>query len=179
MLKKHMLLEDQLWLTVGNKEASRNPHQSEVHWPPSTSGIDYTPFGFSPFPTGSADMSQDDKQPFFLSFIKGNISRCAGCGLKDLRQIDGRPHPPPGDLCLQQKDNVLFENPKSGKYQLSKELRNVYYYARVFFCVTKKYPDFSPWDLKVPSDIKHATQKLMYISQRISLLFFRVSFAVT
>ena len=142
MLKKHMLLEDQLWLPVSNKEASRNPHQSEVHWPPSTSGIDYTPFGFSPFPTGSADMSQDDKQPFFLSFIKGNISRCAGCGLKDLRQIDGRPHPPPGDLCLQHKENVLFENPKSGKYQLSKELRNVYYYARFFFLRYKEVSRF-------------------------------------
>ena len=47
---------------------------------------------FSPFPTGSAGLSQDDKQPFFLTFVKGNISRCAGCGLKDLRQIDGRPY---------------------------------------------------------------------------------------
>ena len=139
MLKRHILLEDQLWLPVSNNEASRNPHQSEVHGPPSTSGIDYTPFGFSP---GSADMSQDDKQPFFLSFIKGNISRCAGCGLKDLRQIDGRPHPPPGDLCLQHKENVLFENPRSGKYQLSKELRNVYYHARLFFLRYKEVSRF-------------------------------------
>ena len=29
--------------------------------------------------TGSAGLSQDDKQPFFLTFVKGNISRCAGC----------------------------------------------------------------------------------------------------
>ena len=69
------------------QEASRNPstsHRSEIHGPPSTppgGGIDYYAI-FSPFPTGSAGLSKNDKQPFFLTFVKGNISRCAGCGLK-------------------------------------------------------------------------------------------------
>ena len=44
--------------------------------------------------------------PFMLMFIKGNISRCAGCGRKDLRNSTGKVHPPSGDLCLLHKEFV-------------------------------------------------------------------------
>ena len=72
--------------------------------------------------------------PFFLTFVKGNISRCAGCG-KDLRALDGKPHPPPADLCIQHKE-FIFENPHTTVKQQSQEQRNVYYHA--FRCVQTK-----------------------------------------
>jgi len=38
--------------------------------------------------------------PYFLTFVWGNISRCAGCGTQNLRSPNGKPHAPPEDLCL-------------------------------------------------------------------------------
>ena len=38
---------------------------------------------------------------------------------------DGKPLPPPDDLVVQHKEYVLLQNPKSGIFQLSRELRNV------------------------------------------------------
>ena len=57
--------------------------------------------------------------PFYLVFVKGNISRCAGCGKRDLRDPDGKVHLPPDDLCLQRKEFVTFENPHTGLHQKS------------------------------------------------------------
>ena len=74
-----------------------------------------------------------EKQPFILAFVRENISQCIGCGLKDLRQIDGNPHPPPGDLCIQHKENEVVAN-----YQLSKDLRNVYI-MHDFFALSRLY----------------------------------------
>ena len=38
--------------------------------------------------------------PFHLVFVKGYIiiSKCGDCGKKDLRDLSGKPHPPPEDL---------------------------------------------------------------------------------
>ena len=79
------------------------------------------------------DIVQDTQSsivPFILTFVKGNISRCAGCGRKDLRDTNGKVHPPPWDLCLLHKEFVTFENPHTGARQKSLERRNVYYHAR-------------------------------------------------
>ena len=35
------------------------------------------------------------EEPFVLLFVKGNISRCSGCGKKDLRTPQGKPHSAP------------------------------------------------------------------------------------
>ena len=59
-----------------------------------------------------------------------------------MRGSDGKPLAPPGDLVLQHKEQVLFQNPKTGNFQLSYDLRNVYYHAR-FECVRRKYPTFN------------------------------------
>ena len=67
--------------------------------------------------------------PFLLVFVKGNISRCAGCGKKNLCDISGKVHPPPHDLCLMHKEFVTFENPNTGLHQTSQERRNVYYHT--------------------------------------------------
>ena len=58
------------------------------------------------------------------------ISKCGGCGKKDLRDLCGKPHPPPEDLYLQHKEFVMFDNPHTGVRQRSHDQRNVYYHAR-------------------------------------------------
>ena len=80
---------------------------------------------------------------FWLMFLSGNISRCQGCAGKIMRGIDGKPLPPPDDIVLQHKEQVLFQNPKTGLFQLSHDLRNVYYHARLP-CVMKKFQSFQP-----------------------------------
>ena len=52
-----------------------------------------------------------DQDTFWLQFVRGNISRCSGCGKRDLRGEDGRPKPLPYDICIQHKEHVIFENP--------------------------------------------------------------------
>ena len=78
----------------------------------------------------SAEMQECEETPFYLVFVKGNISKCGGCGKKDLRDLSGKPHPPPEDLCLQHKEFIMFDNPHTGLRQRSHDQRNVYYHAR-------------------------------------------------
>ena len=74
--------------------------------------------------------------PFWICFAKGNISRCNGCKGRIGRL------PPPGDIVLQHKERVLFLNPNTGVYQLSRDYRNVYYHA-LNSCVAPHFSDFS------------------------------------
>jgi len=92
---------------------------------------------------------------FPIVFVKGNISRCTGCGVCNLRSEDGKPHPPPYDLCLQHKEYVVFANPRTDSHQISSDLRNVYYHAHKR-CVEIKHPKFDPaTDLKIYNDVKN------------------------
>ena len=92
---------------------------------------------------------------FWLHFVKGNITRCNGCGKRDLRDVlTGKPKKPPHDLCLRHKEYVIFENPHTGKHQMSADLRNVYYHASVG-CVTQKFRNFNPKsNVKVSKEVK-------------------------
>ena len=93
---------------------------------------------------------------FFIVFVKGNISRCAGCEVRNLRTEDGKPHQPPYDLCLLHKEHVVFANPRTGSHQMSSDLRNVYYHDHRR-CVEMKYEDSDPeTDLKIYSDVKES-----------------------
>jgi len=83
----------------------------------------------------------DSNYLFWITVVCGNISRCQGCTDKILRDPNGKPLPPPDDIVLQHKEQVLFNNPNTGLFQLSKDHRNVYYHARKS-CVSKKYPTF-------------------------------------
>ena len=75
----------------------------------------YSPFVYAPFSIGTTPSQKVPQQmPFWIVFIKGNISRCAGCGLRNLKNTDGSPLQPPSDICLQHKEYVLFENPHTG-----------------------------------------------------------------
>ena len=80
---------------------------------------------------------------FWIVFVSGNISRCQGCANKIMRNADGKPLPPPNDLVVQHKEQVMFTNPNTGKYLMSREHRNVYYHARVN-CIRQKFPSFTP-----------------------------------
>ena len=121
--------------------------------------LPYSPVVFAPLivPTATNIMSPCTSKvdsPFWLTFVKGNISRCAGCDKRNLRGEDGKRHEAPHDLCVQHKEQVMFQNPRSGNYQLSKDLRNVYYHANKL-CVMAKSPNFNPLtDLKVSKDVR-------------------------
>jgi len=68
---------------------------------------------------------------FWFVFVSGNIARCQGCSGRIMRDAGGKPLPPPNDLVIQHKEQIMFNNPNTGKYQLSRDYRNVYYHARV------------------------------------------------
>ena len=96
----------------------------------------------SPTPSTSGTASViDPNYLFWIVILSGNISRCQGC--KILRNSDGKALPPPNDLVVQHKEQVLLNNPKTGMYQLSSDHRNVYYHVRLS-CVRQKFPSFNP-----------------------------------
>ena len=103
-------------------------------------------YNHSPQPSASTSPSPSVIDPnylFWVVLLSGNISRCQGCLGKISRSSDGKVLPPPDDLVLQHKEQVLFNNPKTGMYQLSRDYRNVYYHARLS-CVKRKFPTFQP-----------------------------------
>ena len=70
-----------------------------------------------------------------------------------IRGEDGRPKPPPYDLCIQHKEHVLIETPHTGMYQMSANLRNVYNHARLQ-CVTQKNVHFNPGSALKSQEVK-------------------------
>ena len=93
----------------------------------------YTPLFYAPLYLSGETQSparKEHEDPLNLTFVRGNISRYAGCKKRNLQTPDGALHPPPNDLCLQHKEFVLFKNLHTGLHQLSHDLRNVYYHAQ-------------------------------------------------
>ena len=115
------------------------PSATNVSMPYSP--IVYTPFSplvqhnSSPLHQSQPQSSQlhqshsQPRNPFWIVFVKGNISRCGGCGVRNMRTEAGTPHPASDDICLQHKEYVMFENPHTGLMQWSHDLRNVYHHA--------------------------------------------------
>ena len=65
--------------------------------------LPYSPMVYAPVMIGLSPHQQVESSctnAFWLTFIKGNISRCTSCGQRTLRGEDGRPRPPPYNLCL-------------------------------------------------------------------------------
>ena len=84
----------------------------------------------------------DPRRLFWIMPICGNISRCQRCTQEIARGPVGRtPLPPPDNLVVQHKDQVMLQNPKSGNFQISHDFQNVYYHAHMA-CIKKKYPTF-------------------------------------
>ena len=86
-------------------------------------------------------------QPFRLMFYNSRISRCQGCR----GQI--QPCSSPHDVIFQHKEQVLFQNPNSGNWQLSRDLRNNYYHAKLQ-CLASKHPEFHSTEMTVSQDVK-------------------------
>ena len=113
----------------------------------------------------------DPHRLFWVKIVSGNISRCQGCSERIIRGADGKPLSPPDDLVLQHKEQLMFQNPKTGNFQLSHDLRNVYYHAR-FDCVRRKYPTFNGYlHLRVSSDVQHrlTSQHKAYLAKEFSI----------
>ncbi len=83
-------------------------------------------------------------QPFRILFSNSRISRCQGCRGKIDHTLD--------DLVIQHKEHVLFQNPHTGRWEMSHDLRNTYYHAK-FSCVTLKHPYFSPAELIMDKEL--------------------------
>ena len=88
-------------------------------------------------------------QPFRLMFYNARISRCQGCR-GEIQRGCSSPH----DVIFQHKEHVLFQNPNSGNWQMSRDLRNTYYHAK-FQCLASKHPGFHPSEITVAQDVKN------------------------
>ena len=81
--------------------------------------------------------------PFWVVTIFGNVSRCQGCKGKIRRADNKKPLPPPNDIVLQHQEYVVYNNPRTGRFEQSREKRNVYYHPWRT-CVAPHFLDFSP-----------------------------------
>ena len=70
-------------------------------------------------------------QPFGVMFLSAQISRCKSC-----RGKIEQGQPSTGDLVLQHKEHVLFQNPRTRSWQMS-------YYHPCMGCIAPRHPDFS------------------------------------
>lgn len=96
------------------------------------------------FSPGSSSVGQ----LFYIVFLNSRISRCQGCRGQIVQGL-----PSPHDIVIQHKEHVLFQNPNTGNWQLSKDLRNTYYHPR-FGCISVKHPDFSSSELKISAEVR-------------------------
>ena len=87
-------------------------------------------------------------QPFRLMFLNSRISRCQGC-----RGRIEQGQPSPGDIVLQHKEYVLFQNPRNGNWQMSTDLRNTYYHP-LFKCIDRSHPGFGSSEICVDGDVR-------------------------
>ena len=87
-------------------------------------------------------MAAEDS-PFYLYFITGNISKCAGCGNKYMK-----PPIPPYDLCVQHREWRSFTT--AGQSQ--SKFAPAYYHVNLP-CIQKNWPQFCINDLKINEDI--------------------------
>ena len=88
-------------------------------------------------------------QLFYVQLLTNSrISRCQGCR----GAIEHGLHSP-HNIVIQHKEHVLFQNPHTGNWQLSRDLRNTYYHP-FLNCIAPKHPDFSSSELKVSQDVK-------------------------
>lgn len=78
---------------------------------------------------------------FLVMMLSGNISCCQGCSGKILQGGGVASHYCHLMTWLCSIKNVLFQNPKSGIFQLSRELRSVYYHP-CLSCILSKFPSF-------------------------------------
>ena len=101
------------------------------HYTPSQSSVQQLPSSSS-----VQGMSADSPvgQPFCVIFLNAQILRCQGCRGK-IEQGQASPE----GVVLQHKEYVLFQNPRTGSWQMSKNMRNTYYHPQLN-CVSRTHP---------------------------------------
>ncbi len=110
--------------------------------------------------------------PFWLCFIHGNVSRCNGCKGRIMRGEDRKPLPPPDDLVIRHKEFVLFNNPRTGFFEQSREERNVYYHPWKT-CIGPHFAHFNPaLHIRVDGAIRErfVEAHIIHIRQEFGLL---------
>ena len=106
------------------------------------------------------ELSQQHEQrpiiesPFWVAFVFGNVSRCNGCKGRIRRAPDNRPLPPPDNLVLGHKEYIVFSNPRTGRFEQSRDKRNVYYHPWKT-CIIPNFVNFDPREhLVIADDVK-------------------------
>jgi len=78
---------------------------------------------------------------FTFCFKFGNVSVCSGCHQNFL---------PSDDLVIRHEEFRSYNSPATGT--MASRFGNAYYHPR-YFCITKKWPEFTPAQLCIPEDI--------------------------
>ena len=91
--------------------------------------------------------------PFWVTFVFGNVSRCNGCKGKIARDPNKKALPPPDDIVLQHKEYVIYQNSRTGYYEQSRDVRNVYYHPWKT-CIASHFLDFQAINhIRVKSEV--------------------------
>ena len=93
------------------------------------------------------------ESPFWVTFMFGNVSRCNGCKGKIARDPNKKALPPPDDIVLQHKEYVIYQNSRTGHYEQSRDVRNVYYHPWKT-CIASHFSDFQAANhIRVKSEV--------------------------
>ena len=132
---------------------STPPPPPLLHFSPVSAKNSIQPQSFvqqshSPSSIQSTASDSSSGQPFYVMFLNARISRCQGC-----RGRIEQGKPSPADIVLQHKEHVLFQNPRTGDWQMSKDLRNTYYHP-LMGCIARPHPGFSSSEIEVRDDVR-------------------------
>ena len=125
------------------------------------------------------ELSQQHEQrpitesPFWVAFVFGNVSCCTGCKGRIRRAPDNKPLPPPDNLVLGHKEYIVFSNPKTGRFEQSRDKRNVYYHPWKT-CIIPNFVNFDPREhLVIADDVKSKLHlsHMQLLSSEFGLLF--------
>ena len=121
----------------------RAPEMStHIYCPPASSPLSQTSYMQRPLV----------ESPLWLVFVFGNVSRCNGYKGKILRDVNKRSLSPPDDIVFGHKEYFVFNNPRMGLYEQSREKKNVYYHV-LRSCVVPHFADFSSHHIIIPDNV--------------------------
>ena len=103
------------------------------------------PYPAYPYPYRSPNVSSLSYNPYFVCFIKGNISTCYGCNNRYPKSPS-----PPNDMCLRHQEWRQFT--PQGKDMPQTKYSNAYYHCNPV-CVWHRNPEFIPSSI-VASEIE-------------------------
>ena len=134
--------------------SSSVPPPHAPHTPYSSSvPLTLAQYSISP-PLLSQQQEPRVETPFWITLLFGNVSRCNGCRGRIARAPDNKPLPPPDNLVLGHKEYVIYNNARTGRFEQSRDKRNIYYHPWKT-CIAPNFVDFDPCrHLLVSNDVK-------------------------